>query len=393
MNRLFAAVSISLVIAGCATQPETPPPPVPAGTLCDSGTATIDDSFIGARRGACTMLGPTAFELSIVREDDAVRNPSPWYAFRVTSDEAVSITLDYGDWKHRYVPKLSRDGSSFELVPDAWVSQADENSLSLNIPAGSNQLLISAQQLLTPEDYEVWRRRLAERTEASLTIAGRSVADLPVYKVESGAEQSELIFMTGRQHPPEVSGAVAMMAFLNTVYGDSDLARQFRERFHLVSLPLMNPDGVIAGHWRHNLGQTDLNRDWGPFTQPETRIVKDLLDEFDDDGKSVEAFVDFHSTGENLVYLQAEPTDPEGFSAIWLARAQKRLRTTEGLDYAFDTEPRPSSETANGKNYMYKRYGIPSVTYEVGDETTDHDATVAAAIFAEEFMRLALERL
>jgi hypothetical protein len=31
-----------------------------------------------------------------------------------------------------------------------------------------------------------------------------------------------------------------------------------------------NPDGVDKGHWRLNDGGVDLNRDWGPFTQPET---------------------------------------------------------------------------------------------------------------------------
>jgi len=48
-------------------------------------------------------------------------------------------------------------------------------------------------------------------------------------------------------------------------------------------------------------------------------------------------------------------------------------------------------ETANGKNYMYKRYGIPSMTYEVGDETSHADASAAAHVFAEEFMRRLLE--
>jgi len=48
-------------------------------------------------------------------------------------------------------------------------------------------------------------------------------------------------------------------------------------------------------------------------------------------------------------------------------------------------------EAANGKIYMYKRDGIPSMTYEVGDETSRVDASAAARVFAEEFMRLLLE--
>ena len=59
--------------------------------------------------------------------------------------------------------------------------------------------------------------------------------------------------MIGRQHPPEVTGAIAMHSFIDTVLADTDLARQFRDRFKLAIVPLMNPDGVAAGHWRHNV--------------------------------------------------------------------------------------------------------------------------------------------
>jgi hypothetical protein len=59
-------------------------------------------------------------------------------------------------------------------------------------------------------------------------------------------------------------------------------------------------------------------------------------------------------------------------------------------DYPFTNEARPSSDTANVKNYMYKRYGIPSMTYEVGDETDRGAARAAAQVFAEEMMSLML---
>jgi len=39
-------------------------------------------------------------------------NPSPWYAFRVTSDRKrqLKATLVYGTSKHRYWPMVSEDG-------------------------------------------------------------------------------------------------------------------------------------------------------------------------------------------------------------------------------------------------------------------------------------------
>jgi len=45
--------------------------------------------------------------------------------------------------------------------------------------------------------------------------------------------------------------------------GDSELAREFRRRFSIIMVPLLNPDGVVLGHWRHNVNGVDLNRDGG----------------------------------------------------------------------------------------------------------------------------------
>jgi len=147
------------------------------------------------------------------------------------------------------------------------------------------------------------------------------------------------------------------------------------------------PAWLRPGHWRNNLGGVDLNRDWGPFTQPETKLIADLLDDLDTDGSRVRLFIDFHSTHRNLFYTQDDSsvTDPPGFARTWLGNSEPRLH-----DYPFTNEARPSSDTANGKNYMYKRYGIPSMTYEVGDETDRGAARAAAQVFAEEMMSLML---
>lgn len=47
---------------------------------------------------------------------------------------------------------------------------------------------------------------------------------------------------------------------------------------------------------------------------------------------------------------------------------------------------------AIGKNYIYERYGIPAVTFEVGDETDRNIARAAATVFAEELMQLMLNQ-
>lgn len=151
--------------------------------------------------------------------------------------------------------------------------------------------------------------------------------------------------------------------------------RELRDRFQIVVFPLLNPDGVALGHWRANLGGTDLNRDWGQFSQPETLAVKRWLDGLPTDVR-LALMLDFHSTRRNLFYVQGdEASDHENrFLAAWLTGKEAALP-----DYPFTIERRdanPGSGTA--KNWFHATYRIPAFTYEVGDDT-DPAATRRAA--------------
>jgi len=326
-----------------------------------------------------------------VPEDQRVRNPSPWYAFKLVPNDGIQarVVLDYGSWKHRYWPKISTDGKTWRLLDANNIrGEPKDSSIELLIPLDTVSVWVSAQEILTPADYKGWDAATAKNTDAELSVLGRSAAGRPIYLLDSGGSAGRVVLLTGRQHPPEVSGAYAFTRFTEVVLGDTPLAQQFREQFRVLAIPLLNPDGVALGHWRHNLGSIDLNRDWGPFTQPETQLVAGLLDTLDNHGAEVMAFIDFHSTDRNVFYTQ---TDDEGFrlpgfEKTWLDRARQRIE-----NYPFERSARLTSEQANGKNYMFKRYGIPSLTYEVGDETPHGTAAAAAIVFAEEFMQLMLE--
>ena len=69
-------------------------------------------------------------------------------------------------------------------------------------------------------------------------------------------------------------GQEAYRAFVSELMtrGD-DKAKAFLGNHRIVLAPMPNPDGVDKGHWRLNDGGLDLNRDWGKFTQPETRAL------------------------------------------------------------------------------------------------------------------------
>lgn len=384
--RLALVAAVLAVLASCTAEA----PKVPAGAACNTTSFSVSDDFAGARRGECTITGDSSVRLEILREDDQVSNPSPWYAFKLTPSQpgTADIVLDYQTWGHRYLPKISSDGTTWQLLDDALVEVSpDGHRATLHVPLTREPVWIAAQELLTPAVYDSWTRQVAEQYRVDLSELGRSKKDQPIDVIDSNPDARDVLLLVGRQHPPEVSGAFALRAFVETLLGDSDLARNFREHYRIIAIPLLNPDGVIAGNWRHNLGGVDLNRDWGPFTQPETKLVARLLDELDARGSRLRLFVDFHSTKRNLFYTgdDASVAEPPDFARTWLNNAAPRLP-----DYAFTIEAQAGADETVGKNYIHARYGIPAMTYEVGDET-DRDVTRdAARIFAEEMMRLML---
>jgi len=386
--RLHPLLVVAALLAACSTYG----PPVPPGVSCDAGSFRVTDNFAGARRGSCEIAGKARVRLEILREDDQVTNPSPWYAFKVTPGEPgiAEIVLDYQTWEHRYAPKISNDGETWQLLDERLVLVSeDEHSARLSVPLVDKPVWIAAQELITPDVYNNWNRDFAERYNIALSDLGRSARDEAIEVFDSNPDAQNVLLLVGRQHPPEVSGTFAFYAFVETLFGESDLAGNFRQQFRIIAIPVLNPDGVIDGNWRHNSDKVDLNRDWGPFTQPETRLVARLLDELDNSSGRVRLFIDFHSTNRNLFYTQDEisVTDPPGFARTWLKNSAIRLR-----DYPFTNEERPASGSTRAKNYMYERYGVPALTYEVGDETDREAAREAAKVFAEEMMRLMLSQ-
>lgn len=387
MIRFFHISVICTLLLACACSTiETAPL-----KFCESSDLLVDAMYEGGNFYQCIVGEGAAVSIVIQPEDEPPINESPWYSFRLSPKRAVEaqVKLTFIDGYARYWPKMSHDGIAWTRLAENNVNVTDDgNSLSISVPLTESAIWISAQERVLPSYYDDWILELAERPDITTQVLGRSVQGRPIHIAKIGS-QHEVVVLIGRQHPPEVTGAYAMRSFVDTVMSDSELARAFRDRFSIVVIPLINPDGVVAGHWRHNMNGVDLNRDWGPFTQPETQSVAKLLATMDEMGISPKLMLDFHSTRSSLFYTQmpGDFDEPVDFATTWLTRSGERMPTFE-----FKHDPRPPSGQDNTKNYFFARYHIPAITYEIGDEVDRQDIVDTTPVFAEEMMRLMLER-
>lgn len=361
-------------------------------TVFEAAGVGFDNRFEGARLSAVEQLDDSTYRIAL-RPENAPINNSAWYAFKVWADRAqtIRVRLVYADGTHRYVPKLSRDGESWRRV-EAPAYQPDpvRGTAALQLDVGPDTLWVAAQELVTSSDMEAWTQELAGRPWVTRSVVGRSARGQPLTMLEitEAGPEAGVVLVIGRQHPPEVTGTLAAQAYLEALAAEGTLAQRFRDRFRVVAVPLVNPDGVDAGHWRHNAHGVDLNRDWDAFNQPETRAVRDAFLALRDDPQLTVRFaLDFHSTQRDVFYTLSRDlvTDPPGFIDAWLDAIREALPDYEVVD-----DPSGLGSPVS-KNWFYEEFGVPSVTYEVGDTTDRGRIRAVAEAAAEATMRLLLE--
>lgn len=392
-------LALALVWGGCTAQvppPESPPPESSAAAApaaeaghapaCQTASVTISFDFDGASSSRCAVLGEREFAILITPEHAPPINPSAWYAFRYVASAGgpITVRLRYLGGRHRYQPLLTREGEAHAIA----ATLADNGDAVLSLPAGSAS--VSGQELFVANRYRAALHRWSALARTTPVVLGRSHQGRAIEGVRLGQVIApQLIILLGRQHPPEVTGALAMEAFVDRIAQRLADDPALAGRYQFLVVPLLNPDGVALGHWRANLGGVDLNRDWGAFTQPETRAVRDWLATLPAEVRPA-LMLDFHSTNRNLFYVQGDEAGPvgEAFLSAWLGGRENQFR---GYPFAIERrDANPGSGTS--KNWFHATYAIPAYTYEVSDNA-DRDATRDAAQALAEALPAALAAL
>lgn len=113
------------------------------------------------------------------------------------------------------------------------------------------------------------------------SVVGHSVENKIIYKIEIGNGKTK-VFMWSQMHGNESTTTKALFDFINFLNSDESLAHEFKEYFTFCMLPMVNPDGAEK-YTRENANGVDLNRDSQALTQPESKVLRKVFEDFKPD--------------------------------------------------------------------------------------------------------------
>jgi hypothetical protein len=358
----------------------------------DENGVYASNNFPAARLNDFKRVTDKLYVLSIDPENTPI-NMSPWYAFKIWSKEDKNVWLHfvYTEGRHRYIPKLSKDGEHWTPIDNSNFTFIEDGSAIMNIDLSSDTLWVAAQEILDTRRVGDWCEDLAKDERVTFSTIGKSKKGRDMFSLDMNngkTKKKDIIAIFSRQHPPEVTGFLALQAFLDELMVN-DQSEVFFNKYRVVVYPLLNPDGVDEGHWRHNTGGIDLNRDWAYYNQPETRAVADNLVNVAASAKArVVLGLDFHSTQKDIFYTLPDDGDKSiipWFKRPWLDGIEASID-----NYELNEGPSNVGQPVS-KGWFYTQFKAEGVTYEVGDETPRDFIELKGRVAAQQMIKVLLD--
>ncbi len=269
---------------------------------------TFETDFEAGNGVNFKQVGEDTYSFEI--RPDTKSEDRQWFYFRVRGAAGRTLRFQLGGIAGTNVPEhweLSRPvvshdgGKTWRWISGETAVDLSADRFSFSHRVKSDAELIAYHFPYGFEKLEGEVRRWAAHEDAKHSVIGKTVQGRPVHylRVEKGNARKEIgVWICARVHAAETTASFTAEGFIDFLLSDDPRALELRERavFHIV--PMVNPDGAVAGNYRDNIEGINLNRVWdapSPETSPEVVAVRRVLDGWADAGNPYHLFIDFHS--------------------------------------------------------------------------------------------------
>ncbi|MDG3582099.1 M14 family metallopeptidase [Galbibacter pacificus] len=122
---------------------------------------------------------------------------------------------------------------------------------------------------------------ILKKYEAAFKIShiGNSVLQKPIHTIYIGNGKKRIL-MWSQMHGNESTTTKAVLDLLCFIQNNEAFRTYIINNFTLCIIPMLNPDGAAA-YTRVNSNEVDLNRDAQNLSQPESRLLRNVFNEFE----------------------------------------------------------------------------------------------------------------
>jgi len=111
-----------------------------------------------------------------------------------------------------------------------------------------------------------------------IEVIGSSVLNQPIHSYEFGNGPIKIL-MWSQMHGNESTTTKALFDLFNFLGSDNPTVARWKSAFTFLIIPMLNPDGAKM-YTRENANEVDLNRDFINLSQPESRLLLRIFNEF-----------------------------------------------------------------------------------------------------------------
>ena len=305
----------------------------------------LDANFPGARLSSAEWE-PGLLRLTVAPENTPI-DPCANYAFKITSDTSIRYTLEltFTGGEYCYQPWISQDGYYWKSY-QAPIDFIEDDKIRFTVMLNQGETWISAAPLASTDQVISWASIMALHPAVQYRTYGMSTKgqDLLALEISEGpSEEKPVIAILARQHPAEVNGYHAVQKVVEAMLDNNPLANAFRKEYRVLAFPLVNPDGVDLGHWKHSAAGVDLHKDWATYQQPEVRALATyLFQDIKAHKTSLKLLLDYHATEGDRVYRLDPSLGPSRlpiFTDQWLNDLQATAMFDPEVSYVAWNEP------------------------------------------------------
>lgn len=212
-----------------------------------------------------------------------------------------------------------------------------------------------------------------------VAILGHSVLEKPIYSVQIGTGTTK-IFLWSQMHGNESTTTKALIDLMHFLKSDAIEAQQIREKFTLLCIPILNPDGAET-YTRVNANAIDLNRDSVALSQPESRLLRNTFENFQPnfcfnlhDQRSIFAAGATRNPA-TVSFLSPAYNEEREYNSNRLQAAKVIVAMYEELQKWIPNQIGRFDDTFNSNciGDMFQMLGVPTILFEAGHFPDDYE--------------------